>query len=127
MVSKGLLQFRSWIACSLAMTAALLAGSCQPRSAPLSSQRSLEAIDLAKLPGNVFQITFADHTVLVDLPTVRKTLRSVSKNGNVLVFDPSPQIQRLQPGSVLVMQSLTMRKVLAVMPFQSRIAVLTTS
>lgn len=90
-----------------------------------SAAGSLAAVDLATLPGTIFNVTYNDHTVMVDEATVRKTLRSVSTNGNVLVFDPSPQIQKLGLGSVLFMQGLAVRKVLATMPFESGTALLT--
>ena len=101
--------------------------SCKKAAPPAaqSAAGSLATVDLMTIPGTVFNVTYNDHTVMVDEATVRKTLRSVSTNGNVLVFDPSPQIQKLGPGSVLFMQGLAVRKVLATMPFESETALLT--
>lgn len=104
-------------------TVSILVCSCRRQSAAVQGTSS--PVDLATLPGNTFQVTYSGHTVIMDGPTVRKTLRSVSKNGNVLVFDSSPQMQKLEPGSVLLMQGLALRKILAVMPFESGTAVLT--
>jgi len=109
---------------SAAFSVLLLLSSCKRTSAPAVGITSA-AVDLATLPGTIFKVTYNDHTVMVDEVTVRQTLRSVSKNGNVLVFDPSPQIQKLQPGSVLFMQGLAVRKVLATMPFESETTLLT--
>ncbi|HEY6373475.1 MAG TPA: hypothetical protein VIX37_23060 [Candidatus Sulfotelmatobacter sp.] len=136
-----MLCLRRIMALSSALSVSLLLGSCKEKSAPKSSGASPASVtsasgtstagqistpvDLTTLPGTTFKVTYDDHTVIVEEATVRKTLRSVSKNGNVLVFDPSPQIQKLEPGSVLLMQGLSLRKVLAVMPFESRTAVLT--
>src|SRR5258707_6694243 len=102
---------------------ALLMCSCRRQSTV--TQGAVEPVDLTALPGNTFEVTYNNHTVIMDAPSVRKTLRSVSKNGNVLVFDSSPEIQKLEPGSVLLMQGLALRKILAAMPFESRHAVLT--
>lgn len=91
-----------------------------------SASHAQAAVDLRSEPGSVYQVTYGDSTVLVDQAVVRQTLRSVSTNGNTFVFDPSPEIARLQPGSVLLVKGITMRKVLAVMPFEGKIAMLTT-
>ena len=98
--------------------------SFQAKPGDLSSVAEPVA-DLGTLPGNSCAITYSDQTVVLDRPTVKKTLRSVSANGNVLVFDPSPKIEKLRPGSVLLLDGLAILKVLATMPVGSNIAVLT--
>jgi hypothetical protein len=83
------------------------------------------AIDLRAEPGTIYQVTLGDSTVLVDQATVRRTLRSVSSNGNTFVFDSTPDFARLRPGSVLLIHGAAMLKVLAVMPFEGKIALIT--
>jgi hypothetical protein len=138
----GTPYLRTIIVLGAILSVALLLGSCKGKSGSTAGGTSAAAgpstvtvastasapspaIDLTTFPGATFTVTYNDHTVIVDDATVRKTLRSVSKNGNVLVFDPSPQIEKLEPGSVLLMQGLALRKILAVMPFESKTAVLT--
>jgi hypothetical protein len=84
------------------------------------------AIDLGTEPGTVYQVTLGDSTVVVDQTAVRQTLRSVSTNGNTFVFESTPAIARLQAGSVLLIRGATILKVLAVMPFEGKIALITT-
>jgi len=84
------------------------------------------AIDLRAEPGTVYQVTLGDSTVVVDQATVRQALRSVSTNGNTFVFDSTPDIARLQAGNVLLVRGAAMLKVLAVMPFEGKIALITT-
>jgi hypothetical protein len=82
-------------------------------------------IDRVGLRGNTADISFTARTVTIDSDTARRTLRSASKNGSVLVFAPSPEIGKLQAGSVLLIRGLAIRSVLAVTPIQGNIAVLT--
>lgn len=113
---------------ALAITAiALSAVGCRSKTIPSSSggAGTAAAIDLRADPGTVYQVTFGDSTVLLDQATARRTLRSVSTNGNVFVFDSTPEIAHLAPGSVLVIRGATMRKVLAVMPYQGQIVLIT--
>jgi hypothetical protein len=84
------------------------------------------AVDLGAEPGTVYQVTLGDSTVVVDQATVRRTLRSVSTNGNTFVFDSSPAIAGLQAGNVLLIRGATIRKVLVAMPFEGKIALITT-
>src|SRR5689334_19084719 len=48
-------------------------------------------------PANaVFKVTYTDNTVRMDLETLKRTLRSVSRDGRVMVFDASaPQLQNI--------------------------------
>jgi hypothetical protein len=82
-------------------------------------------VDLGALRGNTADISYTEHTVAIDAETARKTLRSASKNGSVLVFAPSPEISKLQAGAVLLIRGLAILRVLAVTPVQGNIAVLT--
>lgn len=84
-------------------------------TAPGSASAPLKApLDLTNDPTTVFQVTWGDSTVQMDYGTVKQTLKSVSDNDAILVFAPSPAVQKLQAGSVLVMQGLAIKKVVGV-------------
>lgn len=77
-------------------------------------------------PGAVFEATYTSNTVRIDLPTTQKTLRSVSRDGRVYVFDASDsRLQDLAEGKVLFLEHLGARRVLAVQKQGSQIALLT--
>jgi hypothetical protein len=82
--------------------------------------------DLRTLPGTVFHVTYTPNTVRIDLPTVQKSLVSVSDDGRVLVFDSDdPRLRQLREGSVLFLEHLGVRRVDAVNIQDSQVAVLT--
>jgi hypothetical protein len=71
--------------------------------------------DLTTAPGTVFQVTYTDNTVVIDAATTKKTFRGVSADGQLFVFDNSnEQIKKLAPGSVMLLQGLALKKVVAV-------------
>jgi hypothetical protein len=127
--SGGAHSKRPHRAFTTAITALVLTWPLSCRSKAVSSTSSgpatRAAIDLRADPGTVYQVTFGDSTVLLDQATVRRTLRSVSTNGNVFVFDSTPEIARLVPGSVLVIRGAAMLRVLAVVPSKGEIALIT--
>jgi len=107
--------------------ASVLLSACRNKTVAVSGGGATQpAIDLRAEPGTVYQVTLGDSTVVVDQATVRQTLRSVSTNGNTFVFDSTPDIARLQAGSVLLIRGAAILKVLAVMPFEGKIALITT-
>jgi len=82
--------------------------------------------DISKLPGTVFQVTYTPATVRIDLPTVQKSLTSVSDDGRVLVFSSDDaRLHGLKQGSVLFLEHLGIRRVDAVNVQGSQVAVLT--
>jgi hypothetical protein len=77
-------------------------------------------------PGAVFQATYTPNTVRIDFPTAKRTLRSVSPDGRVFVFDGSDsRLQELAKGKVLFLEHLGVRRVLDVQKQGSQVAVLT--
>jgi hypothetical protein len=92
----------------------------------LGSSALAQTIDVTNDPSTVNDVTFTDNTVMIDVPTFKQALRGAASNGQVLVFAPVPEIQKLQPGSVLLVKGVAIRKVLAVMPFEGNIALLLT-
>jgi hypothetical protein len=76
--------------------------------------------------GAVFDVKYTDNTVRIDLATVQKTLRSVSDDARVFVFDgPDSKLANLQPGKVMFLEHLGARRVVAVQRQGAQTAVLT--
>jgi hypothetical protein len=77
-------------------------------------------------PGAVFQATYTKNTVRLDLPTVQKTLRSVSQDARVFLFDDSdPRIEQLTKGKVMFLEHLGARRIVNTQKQGSQIALLT--
>ncbi|HET7841199.1 MAG TPA: hypothetical protein VFM21_06315 [Terriglobia bacterium] len=77
-------------------------------------------------PGAVFEATYTPNTVRIDFPTVQKTLRSVSPDAAVFVFDASdPRIRQLTEGKVMFLEHLGVRRILKSQEQGSQFAVLT--
>jgi hypothetical protein len=71
--------------------------------------------DLRDLPGTVANVTLTSNTVRIDESTTRRTLKSIGSDGDIFVFDNSdPRIQSLHEGQVLLLDTVAVRKVLAV-------------
>ncbi len=117
----------------LAFACAPLLTGCRTREhpAPLTIPVGSSGVpvgfrDISKLPGTVFQVRFTPATVRIDLPTVQKSLISVSDDGRVLVFDTGDaRLHQLKQGSVLFLEHLGVRRVEAVNTQGSQVAVLT--
>ena len=72
-------------------------------------------IDLTSAPGTKFQATFADDVVQVDAGTVRRTLKGVTRDHDILFFENVPELHdKLVPGKVVFFQGLTFKKVQAI-------------
>jgi hypothetical protein len=109
----------------------LLLAGCSKKKQPSTSETSSVGVpsqfrDLRKLPGTVFDVTYTPNTVRIDLPTVQKTLQSLSDDGRVFVFDASDsRLRELAEGKIMFLEHLGVRRVLAVQTQASQIAVLT--
>jgi hypothetical protein len=99
-----------------------LLASCQKKDSDApSAQKPAQAAaisgpfrDLRELPGTVFDVSYTPQTVRIDQPAWQSSLKSVSSDGNVLVFDhPDAGIQSLHEGSVMFLENLAVRVVLA--------------
>ncbi len=76
--------------------------------------------------GAVFEVTYTPNTVRIDFPTVEKTLRSVSPDGRVFVFDAAdPRLGELKEGKVMFLEHLGVLRVVATQTQGSQIDVLT--
>lgn len=104
--------------------------SCSRSTSPSGSSGSASAspapAGFYTPPGAVFEATYTPNTVRIDFSTVKKTLRSVSDDARVFIFDASDsRIRQLTGGKVMFLEHLGVRKVDAVMTQGSQIAVLT--
>lgn len=82
--------------------------------------------DLSKMPGTVFDVTYAPNTVRIDLPTVQRTLKSVSDDAKVFLFDASdPRISRLKEGQIMFLEHIGVRRITNVINKDSQIAIVT--
>lgn len=82
--------------------------------------------DLSRLPGTVYNVTYTSNTVRIDLPTVQRTLKSVSSDARVLLFDASdPRITELKEGKVMFLEHLGVRRVIGSVNKGSQIAIVT--
>ena len=102
-------------ACSSGTNSTSTSSSSSNSSAGAASQGAVSAGGSGQFytpPGAVFEHTYTSNTVSIDFPTVGKTLRSVSPDGRVFIFDASdPRIDQLAPGKVLFMEHLGARRI----------------
>ena len=63
-------------------------------------------------PGSVFHVEYSDRTSVVDMATVGRTLRGVSEDHSIFLFEDSPALRaKLIPGNFVLFQGLDLRKV----------------
>jgi len=63
-------------------------------------------------PGAVFHVEYSDKTVVVDAQTVAQSLRGFSEDHDIFLFADSPSLrQKLQPGKIVLLDGLDLRKV----------------
>jgi hypothetical protein len=75
-------------------------------------------------PGAVYDVKYTSNTVRMDLPTFQRTLRGLTPDGRVLVFDSSDQqVNSLSEGKVLFVEHVGVRKIVAVSKQGSQLAV----
>lgn len=76
--------------------------------------------------GAVFDVKYTSNTVRIDLPTVQKTLKSVSSDGQIFLFDGTdPQIRGLAPGKVLFLEHIGVLRVTGVANKDAQVVVVT--
>src|SRR5579872_79312 len=72
-------------------------------------------IDLSSAPGTKFQATLADGVVQIDAGTVKRTLRGVTRDHDILFFENVPELRdKLVPGKVVFFQGFTFKRVQAI-------------
>lgn len=63
-------------------------------------------------PGTVFHVEYSPSTSIVDLATVGRTLRGVSADHSIFLFEDSPELRsKLIPGKFVLFEGLDLRKV----------------
>ncbi len=63
-------------------------------------------------PGSIFQVEYSPNTSIVDVATVGRTLRGVSEDHSIFLFEDSPALRsKLIPGKFVLFQGLDLRKV----------------
>lgn len=115
--------------CALAL---LSLSACSKKEAPSAtvgeSSSSASATkpfrDLRDLPGTVFDVSYTPETVRIDESSWKGSLKSISSDGTVFVFDnPEAKIASLSPGQVLFLENLSVRKVLATATYENHFVV----
>lgn len=103
----------------------LVLGGCQrkesqqtanstPGRASSSSSATRPFHDLREIPGTVFDVSYTPATVRINEASWHSSLKSISSDGTVFVFDnPEDRIKSLGAGSVLFLENLSVRKVVA--------------
>ncbi len=123
------------LAFSVCVFSLVVLGGCRrkdsPQIATLSPSPSSSAVtrpfhDLREVPGTVFDVSFTPATVRIDVSSWRLSLKSISSDGSVFVFDnPEDRIQSLTAGSVLFLENLSVRKVVATAVQDGHVAIKT--
>ncbi|HKV61822.1 MAG TPA: hypothetical protein VJO16_07915 [Candidatus Acidoferrum sp.] len=76
--------------------------------------------------GAVYDVKYTANTVRIDLPTVQKTLKSVSSDGQLFLFEGTdPQIRGLAAGKVLFLEHIGVLRVTGVANKGSEVVVAT--
>ena len=75
----------------------------------------VSAPDLTTQPGTVFNVKLSSNTVRVEPERFIHSLRSVSRDHTIYIFDKSSEVARsLQPGKIIFVPGLTLQKVTAI-------------
>jgi hypothetical protein len=83
-----------------------------PFAGAIPGMRKTWGLKVMNRPGNVLHVQYSDNTMIVDLPTVARTLRGVSADHSIFLFQDSPALrQKLVPGKFVLFQGLDLRKV----------------
>ena len=81
-------------------------------TASVQGLRKTWQLHVDRQPGTVLHVEYSDKTSIVDLATVARTLRGVSPDHRIFVFQDSPELrQKLIPGRCVLFQGLDLRKV----------------
>ena len=76
--------------------------------------------------GAVYDVKYTSNTVRIDLPTIQKTLKSVSGDGQIFLFDGAdPQIRGVAPGKVLFLEHIGVLRVTGVANKDGQVVVVT--
>ncbi len=127
-------------ACIVLMLTGVLAGCSRKNSGNVSSavagggatqgarwvpgMRKTWALHPLEQPGTVFHVEYSPNTSIVDLATVGRTLRGVSADHRIFLFEDSPELRaKLIPGKFVLFQGLDLRKVDALALYKGQLVV----
>jgi hypothetical protein len=75
-------------------------------------------------PGSVFHVEYSPDTYKVDMATVGRTLRGVSADHRIFLFEDSPELRaKLIPGKFVLFEGLDLRKVDALALYKGQLVV----
>jgi hypothetical protein len=123
---------------SVCVFSLVVLGSCQrkesqqtasptPALASSSTSATRPFHDLREIPGTVFDVSYTPATVRVDESSWRRSLKSISSDGSVFVFDnPEDRIKSLAAGGILFLENLSVRKVVTTATQEGHFALKTT-
>ncbi len=79
---------------------------------------------LHMMPGAVFHVEYSPDTSIVDMATVGRTLRGVSADHSIFLFENSPDLRaKLIPGKFVLFEGLDLRKVDALALYKGQLVV----
>ena len=83
-----------------------------------------KAWGLHAMPGSVFHVEYSPDTSIVDLATVGRTLRGVSADHSIFLFEDSPELRaKVVPGKFVLFEGLDLRKVDALALYKGQLVV----
>lgn len=83
-----------------------------------------KAWGLHAMPGSVFHVEYSPDTSIVDLAMVGRTLRGVSADHSIFLFEDSPELRaKLIPGKFVLFEGLDLRKVDALALYKGQLVV----
>ena len=86
--------------------------------------RKTWALHPMEQPGTVFHVEYSPNTSIVDLATVGRTLRGVSEDHSIFLFEDSPKLRaKLIPGKFVLFEGLDLRKVDALALYNGQLVV----
>ncbi len=81
-------------------------------AAGVSGLHKTWSMHIMNQPGTVLHVEYADSTVVIDSQTVAQALRGFSEDHTIFLFADSPALrQKLQPGKIVLLDGLDLRKI----------------
>jgi hypothetical protein len=86
--------------------------SATSTSGGVPGMRKTWGLRVLNQPGATFHVEYSDKTNIVDMATVGRTLRGVTEDRSIFLFEDSPELQqKLVPGKYVLFEGLDLRKV----------------
>src|SRR5436305_8233827 len=83
-------------------------------------------IDLINAPGTTFQATLADGVERIDAGTVNRTIKGVTRDHDIFIFENVPELRnKLAPGKVVLFEGLAFNRIQAIAIDDSQLIVAT--